>query len=198
MSEVPDGYAQVTIPLKHVSLNRPAALVIGVSNPNDLSPDQVANGVQNAAFAAGSLQDIIDSQVSLGPCTSAVGDGSGGTIPGISNAGQACTLTLTGPPVNCAVLIRKNTSMAGRFGRGRMFLPWVLANAEVSEVGTILAGAVTRIGTGVGTFHSQLSLANLPMVVLHTPQLTGPIPPATVNSLTVDSLISTQRRRLGR
>ena len=62
-------------------------------------------------------------------------------------------------PQNCAALIKKQTNRAGRSGRGRMFLPAVLDEAQVSQTGIIsplqLADLQPRSDTflEIGTAH---------------------------------------------
>jgi hypothetical protein len=105
-------------------------------------------------------------------------------------------------PQNCALLVRKNTALGGRRNRGRLFLP-----------GCVNEGATS--GTGVingSTYSIYLSYANawfvrhlngqgadagvMPMYLLHSTGIT-PVPePTEITALSVDPVISTQRRRL--
>jgi hypothetical protein len=104
-------------------------------------------------------------------------------------------------PQNCAVLVRKRTSSAGRRGRGRIYMPGI-AESEVNPAGVI--GTTTRNNwqtaaenwfeacrDGADTFVAY------PMVVLHRSEGAGVEPPPTViTALEVDTVIATQRRRL--
>lgn len=104
-------------------------------------------------------------------------------------------------PQNCALLVRKNTGIGGRRSRGRFFLPGIVSEANVDNVGRISGGAMTEYQSAADT---QLVLLadpvgappSTPMVVLHSSGNSAIIDPTPVVSLSVDSVISTQRRRL--
>ncbi len=103
-------------------------------------------------------------------------------------------------PQNSAYLIRKRTDLAGRRGRGRMYLPSVIetvvdakGDLTIAWRGTVQEKfndwytALTTAGTG-GTF---------PPAVLHRSEGAGFEPPPTlVTTFVVDQRIATQRRRL--
>lgn len=79
-----------------------------------------------------------------------------------------------------------------------MFIPWCLATTAVSEAGIITGSAITTLSNAMNVFLTRLGVETVPMVVLHNPGSSAPGAPNTVLTLTVDSLVSTQRRRLGR
>ena len=55
-----------------------------------------------------------------------------------------------------------------------------------------------QLQTLANSFLAALTSGGVPMVILHNPGKTVPGAPNTVTSLSVDRLIATQRRRLGR
>jgi len=201
MTIIQPGVANVSVEMQQAGLNRPAFITFGV-DPTSGDPNAVASTIGGAIANATSLISIMDSTVTFKSVTVRLGqDGSPplvGVHPMASTGTGGALSTL---PPNCAVLIHKRTALGGRRGRGRMYLPWAVQEASVDEAGIIQAANVTQIQTAVSNFLSVLATANTPMMVLHDVGVdpTKPVPAATpVTSLTVDNLISTQRRRLGR
>lgn len=84
-----------------------------------------------------------------------------------------------------------------------MYLPWVLTTSDVTEDGQIASTKITSMQTAVEIFRAALATNDMPMVVLHRPSLpstqnpTSMGAPDPVTLLEVDSMIATQRRRLG-
>jgi len=85
-----------------------------------------------------------------------------------------------------------------------MYIPWCMATASAGETGTILTADVTRVQNAVNAWSAALSSGPGPLVILHRPSPPGTGHPTTpglpnqVTGLLVDTLIATQRRRLGR
>jgi hypothetical protein len=98
------------------------------------------------------------------------------------------------PPPNVAVLVRKRTSFAGRQFRGRMYLPGFFLNeANIGSTGIIDAAAVTAIQGWMTSWLSTVNASNYALRLLHE---SGVVPPTAVTSLTAESTVATQRRRL--
>lgn len=110
-------------------------------------------------------------------------------------------------PQNCAVLVRKQSALGGREGRGRMFVPGV-PEVGVDATGALTAAVITEWQSAWDGFMAELALPDVAgpptqkatsMVILHTePQLGGAPAPTPVTSLAVQTRIATQRRRLRR
>jgi hypothetical protein len=97
-------------------------------------------------------------------------------------------------PVNCALLVRKNTSRGGRRGRGRMFWPLLsIGEANVTPGGIIGTGQVTDQQAKWDAFLADLATAGMSMYLFHEDPI---IPPDVVDSLTVQGRIATQRTRM--
>jgi len=97
-------------------------------------------------------------------------------------------------PQNSAILIQKRTALPGKHGRGRMYWP-SMGEADVDGVGAISPGAKARIATMLTAWTNAVNTATSfdAFAVLHTTST----PAATkITSLTVDSTLATQRRRL--
>jgi hypothetical protein len=105
-------------------------------------------------------------------------------------------------PQNTAYLIRKRTDLAGRRGRGRMYVPGV-SEADSGATGMVLASAVTAWQTAFNNWFNDLTVTVgnrfYPPAVLHRSEGIGVEPlPTLVTSFVVDSRVATQRRRLRR
>lgn len=124
-------------------------------------------------------------------------------VEGVAWIGDRTTASL---PQNCALLVDKNTMLGGRKNQGRFFLPGALAEGDVDNVGVISPATVAAWQTRADDFIDYLNdaasgsgaTAESPaaMVILHNATDPGDEVPTTVSSLTVQGIISTQRRRL--
>lgn len=103
-------------------------------------------------------------------------------------------------PQNCALLVDKLTGRGGRTGRGRMFIPNILVENDVDNVGNISGGTVSALQGDFNTLLAALSDPMtgppVPMVLFHNAGAPGGTTPTPVDSLYVQSTIATQRRRL--
>jgi hypothetical protein len=113
------------------------------------------------------------------------------------------TVTATTVPQNSALLVRKNTALAGRKGKGRLYLPFVF-EIGVNNIGQLDASNVAATNTYMAAFLAACNAAPFSgMVLLHN-KIVGPgappvqvIPdPTPVTSLVCQPVIATQRRRL--
>lgn len=97
---------------------------------------------------------------------------------------------------NVAFLVHKVTTLGGRAGRGRFYLPGP-REANVSESGAIDTGTVTGLQTALGAFLTQMVADGDGPVLLHgeTSPLSVPTP---ITDFVIDARVATQRRRLRR
>lgn len=192
--QIPPGFAHCDLALRHTQYQRDAHVTLGVE-PEDIYMEAVAQAVAEAFQVA--LMPRVDSQVQLRSVTATIGQDGGDPIvvdwippnPVIGGrSGDSTTVAL-------AVLVSKLTFLGGRRNQGRMFLPWIVADTEVSELGIITASVVTSLQTAVNNFRQTLVEYDVPPVLLHRTGAT-PVPaPTPVESLRVSNVISTQRRR---
>jgi hypothetical protein len=107
-------------------------------------------------------------------------------------------------PSSVAVLARKVTLTGGRRGRGRIYFPWILPHDKVDDVGQIDPTFKVTLQNMANDWMVLLSSARggvqaTPMVLLHNSEGSTTAPgPSAVTGLVIQSLIGTQRRRLGR
>lgn len=205
---IPQGYGQVLHSLTLVGDNEPMALTYGV------------------AFATFPLPDPGDAQIVADACHDAFGDT---VMVSLSNQYTLTTTELkyqldaapgaplsiaiatgnrvggastTPLPQNCAYLVHKRTALAGRRGRGRLYLPGP-PEVDVSAAGALGSAFVAAWQTVLNTWLTDLNgRAEVgSMVLLHSTSTAIPDPadlpaPSDVTALTMDPVIATQRRRL--
>lgn len=106
----------------------------------------------------------------------------------------------TGPlPPNVAYLMRKTTTLGGRAGRGRMFLPGIALQGEFEANGTVSDDKLFDMQTRGNQFFNIMASGNSgafpdsALVLLHS----GATPaPTTLTGLQAQRKLATQRRRL--
>ena len=125
-----------------------------------------------------------------------VGTGPFGEVS-VGTTGGAATDPL---PPSVSTLVKKNTNLGGRRGRGFMFLPSFGEN--ILGVGfTIDATTLSTVNGRFATWHSDLISDGFTPVLAHRydPALgESPLAPTTIQNWTVQALVATQRRRLRR
>lgn len=101
-------------------------------------------------------------------------------------------------PINLAVILRKNTTVLGRRGRGRMFLPGVANQSQVLESGRLTSEALEGLSAAGAIFNSTLrgtvgsdEYPATPPVLLHK---TGA--PTPIQTFTCAPIIGVVRKRV--
>lgn len=185
-----------------------AAMLFGSPDPDGSSPEMTFGVHFEATPDVGTAQYIFDTFVSSGCMSTMSSDWSllgvrlrTGAASGVGptflytsfqaggEAGQAIF-------AQCAVLVRKTTNLGGRKGRGRMYFPG-LHSTHVDSGGTISSGTLTTLQTAFETFANDLldSPEIDRLVLLHS---AGGPAPTTIQALTVEGSLATQRRRARR
>jgi len=200
---IPVNYAHVLLPFKHADLGRSAAITYGI-NTFDTGGDylQAAND-QIVAFS-NAWESELDSEVTIGPAILRVGQDGGDplTVEGSITSVGAETGAMNPPNLSC--LVKKQTALGGRRGRGRVFVPWVLQDASVDDVGQIESGSLAVRQADAITWLENLTDTGVvtnetPMYLLHDSRGSGTEPgPSLVTALVVPSLVGVQNRRIGR
>jgi hypothetical protein len=113
---------------------------------------------------------------------------------------QPRIMTGTEPPLpqNTSALIQKRTQVAGRRGRGRMYIPG-LSEGNVGGTGVVNQGQIDVTQPLLDTWLTAIDTL-IPgiaaMVLLHSTGLTPTPAPTGVTQLLIDTVVATQRRRL--
>lgn len=193
---IPPGFAEATLTVRHSQVNRAAAVVFGVTaRGGDASPDVQAGLVFTAFMDTLGLR--LDAHTTIGPLRLAIGQDGGDPVLGFSGspAQGGRTMNSTSPAV--AALLRKRSALGGRRGRGRMYLPWACAEADVSEGGFISGTTLSGLREEADNFLEALQEPGtlMPMVLLHSPGTTPVPPPTPVTQLQAEEIVATQRRR---
>lgn len=191
------GFADVGIEMRQTGVTRPAYITFGV-NPTATDPLAVATSVATAINASSSLKSFMDTSVTITAIRVSMGTDGAADLVGIGTVSITGAMTYDALPSNCAVLVHKLTARGGRRGRGRFFIPWAIGEPNVDQGGILEPTWLTPIQTGCSNFLTALTTNAVPMVLLHDVGLSPPGAPDVVTSLSVDGMISTQRRRLGR
>lgn len=201
---IPVGFAEISIEYRHDNDPDPWYNVFGVDT--DLSTDTAQEVVDHIAGVWYNAWDqALNSAIQM---TNVIGrfgqDAADPLVVETLVAPVRGTNASASLPQNCALLIRKQTGLGGRAGRGRLFLPGVLQEAEVGDTGVLNTDFKTAMQTNANAVLTGLAAADpvsgatSPMVLLHGPNGTTGVTPAPtlVDALVVDSVIATQRRRL--
>lgn len=191
---IPDGYGQVTHLFGGAALPLGAAVTYGFTRGMNPSPPAEFAEIFHDAFAdnimsqVGTSVTLLSTLVKFGP--DATGPSAEFADPRTGgNAG-----TVLGP--NTAFLVRKQTAMGGRAGRGRMYIPGV-RETSADDAGVLQPASVALMQAEVDAFLVQVGAANVNLVVLH--QAGSPLTtPTDITGLQVDGRVATQRRRLRR
>lgn len=199
-TNIPVGYGLAALHFTGNVGTAPYVTTIGV-DLNNAAGDFVAcaNGVK-ASFAD-AFENAWSSSLILDRVVLSVGqDGPGGSVedtlgPFLSNRNGDF------PPVAMSVIARKVTNELGRAGRGRMFLPGMVTEAQVAENGLIESVAVAAIEGNCEQFLDNLGSGMdalypaMQPVLLHGPSV-NPKPPTAIVSMTVAPIVGWIRGRI--
>lgn len=196
MSFIPEGFGEIVVTYSQTGTTRPAQWTIGVEPPPAQPPAEYLNDVITSWSAAGRVlaSNSFDARATAISARLTVQTSTG---PVIYEQALGVTGTRTGEaqPPNVAVLIRRNTARGGRRGRGRLYLPSAyLSEVDVQEGGVIASARRTELQTiatniAVGAVGAGLGVP----VLLHND---GVVPPDEIESMVVQNLVATMRRRL--
>lgn len=200
---IPADFVGVQLLLRHVSASHQAEITYGL--------DVTSYTGTMASLADRAVTDFhstfgtyMDAGVIIGPGLISVGGGSPPYLRVDGTATEEGEITGETMPSNVALLVRKASVQAGRGGRGRIFIPWILRDDQVDDVGNIEGTALTNLQTAASDWYDAISdiggpTGATPPVILHdSGASTAADDPALITTLSVDPLVATQRRRLGR
>jgi len=198
-AHIPPGFAECSIPHLHLLNARPAVITFGI----DITASPVADAdLPNAVLEAyrNGFQTGIDNAVICGPAYVVVGQDGPADFPFTGTSTFAGTRAAESVNAAIALMYDKGTARPGRRGRGRMYVPWVLLDTEVDEMGRVTAGIIAGLNTRADTFRNNLAAAGLvaPMVLLHSPPIPAGLVPDPITGMTVDPIVGIQQRRLNR
>lgn len=202
------GVCLVAQPLQRSDMSRRALVTFSLladATPSLAEAQTAVNQFQTVFNLR--LAPLFDTEVTIGPPYLRMGDGTDTPFEATAT-GTAAVGTNSGTFVNpqAAVLAKKVTGVAGRNNRGRTYYPFCIDNTLISENGTLDNTLVASFDTQLGLFLDGLASDNIPMIVTHKIIDHGVTPPAVirieagppVTSYLCETMVATQRRRLGR
>lgn len=191
---IPAGFAQVTLGFTGNGLPTGAVITFGVVNGAVMGAQAMADEI--AVAVSDNIDPIMSSQIAFNDLLVKLGPNETGAqaVSPMSSAGSVSG-AIASPQV--AFLIKKDTDLGGRRGRGRMYFPGV-GEADVGQTGDVDGTRRGLITAGFEDFRLTLAAADLSMVLLHDDGLTSVPVPTPVTGLSCDARVATQRRRLRR
>lgn len=196
---IPPGYGQASIILTGPLGTAPYVTTLAVSLAG---AEGNYVGVANSIFSAysGAFMSTTNDLLTLSKVSILVGDEDGnGSVDSTaaavagSNVGQMA-------PIAMAPILRKNTGELGRQGRGRMFLPGALGEADVDDNGQLAPAFRTGLGVAAQGFLDDIRNGDeasgfppaTPFLLHNSPTLT----PYSILSLTAATTVGWIRKRL--
>lgn len=191
---IPDGFAQINAIHTGNGVPTGAQWTLGVGlGTFGGDPEALAKAFETWILASG-LYVNVASDISMTSVLVKYGPNSTG--PSFLEPANEPGSGGTGSSTQVAFLIHKATSLGGRAGRGRFFLPGV-PESNVNSNGLLTSGTATAVNADLDSFLTELTNDGLIPVVLHAEG--SPITtPTAITSLTCDAKVATQRRRLRR
>lgn len=198
---IPTGFAEASVEIRNEGDPQPWYITCGIGvGDAEGDWDTVARNVAGAW--ASNFGDSLHTSSTITGVRLTIGQDGPDNLTVFVSTDYQGNSTEAKLPQNCALLVDKGSAFGGRKNRGRFFIPNVLTESQVSNVGVIDSGVVTSfqeqadallhdftVGVIGGTFPQQA----VPMFILHNSATPDPTP---VNKLSVQNTISTQRRRL--
>lgn len=197
---IPPGFAEAAMELRNSGDPDPWYCTWGI-DLSDVGGDYVsAGGNCIEAWTAGFEPSLRTTTTTMGVRLT-IGQDGGDNLIVFVPSGLNGTSTDDKLPQNCALLVAKNSGIGGRKNRGRFFIPGILAESSVNDVGVIGSGTVTSFQGFADNMLTDLTAGvggnpSVPMYILHNDTGPSTIAPTAVSSLSVSATISTQRRRL--
>jgi hypothetical protein len=191
MVTIPTGFGQISVVHEGGGIVGEAMWTIGFDNNSSSTPQGVADDVKSLLIS-GSYDALISSSVDVTAVRVKLGPDATGPS---ADATNVLTGTVGGNagPANFAGLVHKQTLLGGRQGRGRLYVPG-LGEASLDAGGTVTNTWLTDAQAFFTLFGGAMTIGSRPLMVLHSDALA----PTAIDSLVVDVLGATQRRRMRR
>lgn len=192
------GFMYIVQPLLHASASRRASFTYGVAYSGG---EQAV--IDQADMATKDTWDQnFDSQVTMLAAQGYYRTNSGDPLQTVTSAvaNRAGTRVGSSQVSSVAVRVTKRTAFVGKRYRGRVYLPWILTEADVDEVGVLLPATVTTLQGHANNWLSSLAAAAAITAMHLGHNYTGAVDPELgdnqVTSLVVQPTVGTQRKRI--
>lgn len=211
---IPEDCGQATLVFVHNSYSRPANVVIGFRKDltGSNNPTTTANGILGNWHTA--MRARLDSEAFLQKVIVTLGTATDPLVGESTNPPSQGSLSASTLPPGQAALVHKQTGLGGRRNKGRMYLPWVLDDTQVDDLGNVSAAMIAVLQpalnawqnlwvtdtdtSGIVLLHSDVSYLTTrpsPGVKVVTATPTSPPVPTNVVSLSLDTIVASQIRR---
>lgn len=194
-------------PLQSTNESHTAIVTCAFHDLTAQGPQEAADRFQaswNANIAA-LLSDTVTSQKPT------VLYGTGDDVPqfAVGSAAPAVgAVAASYPPSQVSLLVKKTTLFTGRLNRGRMYIPFAIAEADVGIGGIIGGGVLATFQAAFNSFKAAQVGNSFPPIISNKTLATDPVTlkkyvtevhiGAVVTSLQCETFVATQRRRLAR
>lgn len=197
---IPPGSLHIIKPLIHNVASAPASVTwaVGINTTAQAALDS-ADDAFNLNWAP-----AFDNNVTLGAAM-AYFRGSAGSPLQVATSTEAPvigSLNQNSEVSSVALRVTKRTAFVGRGFRGRIYLPWMIAETGINELGVLVpavqASYQTRANGWLTATNASGDITEMELLHAYDPALpVDPEIPATpINSLFVQPVCGTQRRRL--
>jgi hypothetical protein len=192
---IPLDYAQVNMKFTGDAAPTGAQITFGVDVSAFAGDPTNLGATVSSNWASASCDELYVGALTLAEILVKFGPNEDGPF-GVYPVGVDGTAANPSTLCNGALLVRKVTSMGGRKGRGRLFLPGVPEN-HVDGDGSVASGYLTSATEDLNDFLGKMATDDARLVLLHNDP---DVDPATtvVDSFAPSALMATQRRRLRR
>lgn len=188
------SYFNIVHVLEHADrADRPSTVTYTVQNAGSYTPNGVAAACHDQFITYWGA--FMDSQVTFRSTLAYQGPTPSSTA-GVKNDTATGSTSNAKAPANVALLIHKQTALIGRRNRGRMYIPYVLNETTIDEVGNVLPASVTSFTNQAQGLVTALETVDVPMYLAHSSPGLGS--PEKVTAAYADPVIGTQRRRVRR
>lgn len=192
---IPAGYGQVAVEMRQTGMNRAAYFTWGFEGGDGSDPDGDAQAIYTLLSASGRLLNV--AQYVAGWSVQRILVTVGTVLGPFSGEHQVETVgTKPGEaaPPQVALLVRKNSALGGRKGRGRLYLPPAfVAETDITQQGTISSSPYGTLRTTVNSTLTALNASSYPVRLLHSTASPGP---SAVTQWSLQQVVATQRRRI--
>lgn len=195
---IPVGYGLANFVHTSTEGTQPFVCTIGV-DMTGAGPDFV--GAANSLFSDWGLSilPIMDSDLTLSKVTLAIGSvGPGGSVDSTRTPVVGGRST-TGLPWSLSAIATKRTGQLGRSGRGRMFIPGLVATTEVGQGGSISTTRRNAIQAALDSLNTNMNIAGGAGEYVMRPYLlhSNPaLPPTAIEGFSLAPLVGWIRKRI--
>lgn len=202
---IPQGYAQLSfryslsgdqeVMLHTIGLKSVSATFLGMSQAvSEVNDEWVTNMIEPDG------DTMLTSYTYLGVRARA-NTSDGGELEIEDPESIAGNMVGAAPTQNVALLVQKRSTLGGRRNRGRMYTPPAfVSEGSINADGSIDGTQLALINTRLDGFRAAIAVSSVvdELVILHNDTPAPPPAPTAISTLTFDTRVATQRRRLRR